>query len=290
MTIFIKIIITLFLPLSVIGNETTIRMAKPESGLFSRNAHAEEVLRLALDKTIPSHGKYKIVYTNKMTRNRAMVEMQEGSIHVYDAPTRMEWEENLIPIYFPISKGLLSYRLLLIRKKDQAKFSKIRTSNELKQLRAGLGSQWSTTKVLEYHKFKVVKSVDYNGLFQMLASGRFDYFLRGANEIFGEFKNHQDELSNIAIEEDLVVYIYQPIYLFVTPKLPGLAKRVKAGLKMASEDGSFDRVFEKNHGENIKKSNLGKRRIINIINPLLKKDQTFVDGKYWIDPLEKSIL
>ena len=272
------------------GGETTIRMAKPESGQFSRNSHAEEVLRLSLDKTISSHGKYKIVYTKKMTRNRAMIEMKEGSIHVYDAPTRMEWEENLIPIYFPISKGLLSYRLLLIRKADQPKFSKIKSSDQLKFLRAGLGSQWSTTKVLESQKFKVVKSVNYNGLFQMLASGRFDYFLRGANEIFGELKNHHYDLPNIAIEEDLLVYIYQPIYLFVTPKLPGLAERIKVGLKIAFEDGSFEKVFQKNHGENIKKSKFSRRRIIKIPNPLLERGQSFVDDKFWIDPLEKNIL
>lgn len=265
-----------------------IKLVKPSGAKFSRNSHAEQVLRLALDKTIQNYGPYKIKYTIEMTRDRAMSELLAGTIHVYDAPARADWEDKLLSVNFPVSKGLLSYRLLLIRKEDQKKFSKVESYQELMKLRAGLGAQWSTTKVLRAQDFKVVTGIVYEGLFSMLAEDRFDYFLRGANEIFGEMSNIQFSHPGLGIEKDLIVYIYQPIYHFVSPKYPLLAKRVKEGMRICIEDGSFEKLFLKNHGENLKKVKFNSRRLILIPNPLLKRNQEYLGEKYWFTPALKK--
>lgn len=263
---------------------TTVKLAQPAKGDFSRHSHGHRVLKLALDKTISTYGEYKIKYTEKMVRNRAIEELKKNRINAHIAPTRNEWENQTFPIYIPVSKGLLGYRLLLIKRDNIELLRAVKTKKDLMKLRAGLGRQWSTTKVLKKLKYNIVTGINYNGLFHMLNKGRFDYFIRGVNEVFGELNNIKDELNNIVLEQNLAVYIPMPIYIFVSPKEPQLAKRIEEGLEMAIKDGSFDKLFRSSHQKSIDKARLNDRKILLIGNPLLTPNKNTNKSKYWFKP------
>lgn len=257
---------------------------KHAPGKYSRRGYASQVLKLALDKTIKKYGQYTIIQTFRMTRNRALVQLQNGSISVYDAPTRNEWENKTIPIYIPLTKGLLGFRLLLIKSSNLSKFSRVDNINDLKKLSAGLSSQWSTTKVLKgIGGFKIVEGNSYNSLFTMLELGRFDYFIRGLNEVYGEYENVRTESPEIIIENKLLLHIPMPMYFFVSKKYPKIAKRIEEGLQIAIKDGSFDRMFYKYHKESILKANLRSRTLIDIGNPYYKRNKKYSNPKFWID-------
>lgn len=261
--------------------ETEVFLAGHAPGKFSRHTHAEKVLILALEKTKNEFGPYKLKFLPNMTRKRALKAVKSGVLSVHSAPTQPKWEKETLPVYFPLSKGLLSYRLLLIRKDDQKLYSAMNNSFDLKQYRAGLGAQWSTTKVLKKKEFPMVLGNKYEVLFGMLSKGRFDYFLRGVNEVFGEYENHKKKLWNIGIEKDLVIYIYMPIYLFVSPKNPKLHRRISKGLEMAQKDGSFERLFWESHGENIKLAKVKSRKLIIIKGSENLVPESLKDDKYW---------
>lgn len=252
----------------------------------SRRYYESELLKLVLDRTITKYGPYEIKYKFEMHRNRALKELISGGIDIHDAPTRNEWEEKSLPIYIPLLKGLLGYRLLLIREDSAHKFSKIKDTKSLKKLSAGLGSQWSTTKVLEHLDYKVVKGTTYEGLFGMLSSKRYDYFIRGVNEIYGELDIYKKLYPELIIEKSLALYIPMPIYFFVTPHRPKLAERIEYGLRLLISDGSFEKHFLKFHQKYLTKAKLSKRIILKIGNPLLKKSKVFQKESLWYDPLK----
>ena len=53
-------------------------------------------------------------------------------------------------------------------------------------LPTGSGCQWSTKIAMQQAGFKVVESVHYENLFNMLSKGRFITFGRGVNEAYQE--------------------------------------------------------------------------------------------------------
>ena len=75
----------------------------------------------------------------------------------------------------------------------------------------------------------------------MPANKRFDYFPRGLYEVWGEQKVNADK--NLVIEDSLMLYYPAPIYFFVNKKNVALANRIERGLRIAMQDGSFDKLF-----------------------------------------------
>ena len=209
---------------------------------------------------------------------------EAGSINVHLAATREEWESATLPVRIPVIKGLLGYRIFLIRKDDIYEFRHIRDVGELKKLRAGLGQQWSTTAVLKEAGFNVVTGIDYEGLFGMLHLNRFDYFPRGVNEIFFELEARQKQYPDIWIEDSLALYFPTPSYFFVSPTSPHLAKRLKRGMEILIETGVFDEMFNAEFGEFISRANIKERTLLTIDNPFLTKETPFDRPELWYSP------
>ncbi len=243
------------------------------------------LLVAALQATKEDFGPWTLAATApSMSRNRALQMLKEGKlINLHIAPTRNEWEEQVLPIRIPIRKGLLGYRLFLIHKENQQKFAAIESLEELQQLSTGLHRQWSTTKALRALDFKVVEGSSYQGLFTMLHARRFDYFIRGVNEIFEEFALHRQSLPNLLIEPTKALYLPLPTYFFVSPKQPRLAERLQAGLERLLADGSLDRLFEQYHGDHIRQARLQERQIFVLENPLLSAETPLADERLWLN-------
>lgn len=285
-----KFLINLFLFMLLLNtsllSKDIIKLAKSSSSIDYRFKYPEHILKLSLDASMDKYGPYEIINTNlKAKRNRMLLELNKGlKINVHSAPTRPEWEEQSIPILFPIMKGLLNYRIFLIHKDNQTKFKELETIDDLKKLTAGLGSQWSTTKALRIDGgFNIKTNNNYEGLFGMLARKRFDYFIRGVNEVFGEYDERKEKYPEIFIEQHVVMELPLPWFFFVSPKNKRIAERIKYGLEKMKKDGSFDREFNKYYSQVIKKANIYNRKIFRVKNMLLKPNKIYDDPSYWID-------
>lgn len=267
--------------------EDIIRIYKPDSEMDQRHLYNNAVLSESLEKTIQGYGEYRIeALRTASQRDRSLVDLIAGQIiNVHIVPTQNEWEEKAIPIRIPIQKGILGYRLFLIKRQDLEKFSHINSMDELKALRAGLRQQWSTTRSMEALGFNVITGSDYEGLFLMLISGRFDYFPRGVNEIFIEFSRRNKSLPDMAIEQSKALYLPMPTYVFVSPKYPKLAERIEVGLWKIIKDGSFDQLFWKYHKSDIQQAALAQRQIFTVDNPFLSPETPFDRKELWLDLL-----
>lgn len=86
--------------------------------------------------------------------------VHQGSLSVFWTSTSKGLETEYQPIRIPIYKGLLGYRIFLIRKEDQPKCSKVRTLADLKGLVAGQGQYWSDTEILRKAGLTVATSTN----------------------------------------------------------------------------------------------------------------------------------
>ena len=281
------LVIGLFVLLPLQGADAADRIVTNPK-LASNDARFDYPLLLinrAMKATEAEYGPFTVErYGTAVTRARALKELQTGHITVYAAPTRPEWENKAIPIRIPIRKGLLGYKLLLIREGEQDTFDKVKTLKDLKKLRLGSGSQWTSSAAYRKLGIKVYGGTKYAPLFGMLAAGRFDYFPRGVNEVFAELEARKDSHKTLEIARELALYIPQPSYLFVSPKQPRLAKRLQAGLESMQADGSLELVFWQFHRDAIERSDLSNRRIIRMENLNLPEDTPFDQPELWFDP------
>lgn len=263
-----------------------IRVVPGQSEKDTRHNYPNRILKAALDATIETDGPYTLAYApGRMTRKRALDELKAGVlINVQEAPTQEEWENTLIPIRIPVRKGLLGYRLFLVKKGNLKKFREVKTIEELKVLKAGLGAQWSTTIVMKGLGFPVVLGSKYEGLFTMLNENRFDYFPRGISEIYEEFESRKVQYPDMRIEPTKVLYFTTPTYFFVSPRYPQLADRIKRGLLAIIENGVLDTEFYVEYGDYIKKSKLESRIILKVENKLLSKETPLGQSKFWYTP------
>jgi hypothetical protein len=267
---------------------TVIYSPSPVSKDDKRFDYGITLLRTILEKTSGFYGSFRMLPAEKMNIGRAIEFLKAEeveTVNVVWTTSSKNREESLLPIRVPIRKGLLGYRVFLIKKEDKAKFSAIQTVEELKNLKVGQGHIWNDVKVFEGNGFEVVTGPDYEGLFRMLMEGRFDYFSRGINEAPEEYDARKDILPNLMIEDTILLYYPWPKYFFTSKKNPVLAERIELGMKMMIKEGSFEKLFLKYHKEDIDRVNLPNRKLFKIHNPLLPLATPLDKKELWFDPV-----
>lgn len=242
----------------------------------------EEVLK----KTIPKYGPYTIKFSESyMEKERLFNEMLNGkSVNITAQETSTKWEDNLITIRIPVDKGISNYKVFLIRKESQFNFNKINTVSDLKKFKLGVGSQWSAYSIYRENNFNVISGLNYDGLFSMLMTKRFDFFPRSINEISFEYNIRKKSFKNMAIEKNILLYFPIPKYFFISSKEPGLARRLEIGLNSMVADGSFDTLVYNYHKPILNSLNLKKRKLFKINNPFLSQETPLDRKELWFNP------
>lgn len=202
------------------------------------------LLELALAKTEASHGPYEIHFApTDVSIERDLSDLKQGvNVNVVWTTTNNKREKELLPVRISLIRELNNYRIFLIREGEQARFDQVKSVDDLRKLRAGLGAQWPDLEVMRNNGFPVITSPTHQSLFKMLAVKRFDYFPRGLYEIWNEQELHKGE--GLTIEQHLMIYYEAPFYFFLNKKDTALAERIELGLKLAIADGSFDALLE----------------------------------------------
>jgi hypothetical protein len=245
----------------------------------------KEILRLALEKTVPEFGPFELLASSQRTNGlRYLNNLANNSdLTVVWSSTTEEKERNYLPIRIPLRKGLLGYRLLLVHKDKQSLLNEVRSLEDLKKFTVGQGVGWEDGRLYEANGIEVIEA-KYSNLFRMLSYKRFDFFPRGINEIFAELEKELSQNPHLIIDENLLIHYPWPYYLFVSKSNPQLQKRLELGLRKMIKDGSFDAIFWKYNGKAIEAVNFKKRRIIHMKNHLLPKETPLNDATLWFRP------
>lgn len=200
------------------------------------------LLLLAVAKTQHDWGRLEVQELPYMLQDKRLrTALSQGVVDVIWSPTSHEYEERMLPVRVSLLKDLNNYRLLLIRKGDQPRFSSIKGLRDLSKLRGGISPQWTDAKIMEHNKLTLVEAVGYQKLFKMLAANRFDYFSRGVYQINAEMKVYGH--LGLIVEKELILSYPNEVYFFVRKNDYKLAERIEVGLTRALEDGSFDELL-----------------------------------------------
>lgn len=261
--------------------ENVLVYPKPESSSDSRHVHYLETLELCLRKS-GTRLKLKPSEEN-MQQGRSIFMLAQGkAIDVMWTMTSPEREKLLLPIRIPIDRGLLGWRLFLIRKEDQSRFNKIQTLSDLRKFSAGQGHDWPDMEILKTNGLSVIPSPTYDGLFRMLKMERFDFFPRSVIEIYEELESRHS--FGIDIEKKIAIHYPATLYFFVNNQNTKLAKHIESGCKAAIKDGSFNKLFEKFYKSILTKSDIKNRRIFQLKNPLLPPKTPLDKKEFWYSP------
>lgn len=285
-------VLGLFLQSNYVLGATLLLYPHKESTTDTRYDYDWAVLRAALEKTVPQFGPFEMRPSDDvMTQARVSNEMQEatGRVNVFARSTSIDLEQRFIPVRIPIDRGMLGYRLLLIRSNDLPRFSQVRELDDLRKFPIGLGKGWSDVAILKSAGLNVVEGNSYEGLFSMLSLGRFDAFSRSIDEAYREYDERRDSHPDITVEPTLLVYYPLPRYFFFQHGEEGeqLAKRIETGMEMMVRDGSLQALLHKFKDVEIKRASLETRRLIRVPNPLLPPKTPLERHELWYDPLEK---
>lgn len=260
----------------IISGSAELTIAEPERIIIPQTSSRENInhedyyfsrlLTLALEKTEPSHGSFQIVEADKwLVDKRLRAALTQGKVDVLWSPNSAEFEQQMLPVRISLLKELNNFRLLLIRKGDQPRFSAVNSLEDLRKLKGGMSAQWADAKVMRENNLPLVEAVGYGKLFKMLAAGRFDYFSRGVYQIQPEV-NLYPELE-LQIEQELMLHYHNEVYFFVDKENSALAARLETGLKLALADGSFDQLFNSipRYQWGLELLQNHKRRVLNLI-------------------------
>ncbi|AZZ93627.1 hypothetical protein EUZ85_24050 [Hahella sp. KA22] len=262
---------------------TKVRYPVPESEMDLRYEYPKQLLKLALEETIGTHGPYEIEDAKiRASQTRNEIFLRQGfNIDIIWRPENGSLDENFLPVRIPILKGALGYRVFLIRQSDQDRFHAINSLKELKTLTAGFGHDWPDVHVLKANNIPLELSSDYETLFKMLITERFDYFPRGINEAWDEYEQRHPFLPELKVEDSILMYYPLPVYFVVNKSNKDLAQRVEIGLQKAIANGGFDRLFFSHHQSMLERANLSGRKLLILENPYLP-ESTPKGSQYWL--------
>lgn len=266
---------------STFAQADVIVYPRPEAVGDARTDYPLKLLRLAFDKAGASHQLRASKIS--MQQGRALTELvQGGTVRVVWSMTSIEREATLLPIRLPINKGLIGWRLPLVRAEQPDLLGGVHGVQELRRFIAGQGHDWPDTEILRSNGLKVVGVPQYESLFQMLALKRFDYFPRSIIEIWAEAERHRAE--GIMIDRHLVIRYPTAFYFFVNRRDTLLATTIERGLERAIADGSFDRLFCRHHARFIEQARLERRTVIELRNPILPPQTPLARKELWFHP------
>ena len=241
------------------------------------------VLRLALEK---SGMPFELVRSPvPMTDARTIIEIQKKSVDVAWLGNSAELETTLLPVMIPISRGLLGYRIALIRADQQDSFSSINSLAELKRFKACLGVGWPIGDAWTENDLQVTAVPQFESLFKMTQAGRADYIPIGAGNIHSYLNQFKKENPDLAIERHLVVvYPFYDFFFFVNKDNKYLRDLIDAGIKKAYADGSYNNLFL-THPEfaGLKDLKLDRRTRLDLKNIHATAQDLAIDRKYWLN-------
>jgi len=245
-----------------------------------RDDYQFALLTLALDKTVKDYGPYQLTRVVKSySTSRLRREINRGEVvNVHAGPWRpLETSEDKLPerslrVGIPILKDLLGYRRLLIRRDDLGRFKGIRHAEELKELTVGQAKGWVDVEIYRHNGYRVNDTPTPASLFDMLAKKRIDYIPISLMDTDTALDTRPELAGQLMLLPDITIYFPLPIIFYVNIHEPRLAERLEAGLNLARQDGSFERLFKSSFAHELQLIRDGSPRRFMLANPFVPKE------------------
>jgi hypothetical protein len=291
--LLIRLLMLAVMPHWAVADDVVKLVTFPRVRPGAINRYDLSLLHNALERTRPDYGGYELQpFIEDLSVTRAIQLAIEGRlVNILSSgvllPSRVGEpapDREMIPVPFPIDKGVLGYRVALIDRHSRDQLSRVESIEELRRLRVGQGNGWGDVLVYEHERIPIETTYDFQSLVLMLLHGRFDLFPRGLWEIAPEMAAYGTRYPDLAVEQHLLLHyrFFQAFY--VSRSAPRLAARLTAGLERMVADGSFDDLFATHFGKRLADLNLRQRIVIELENPFLPAWVPAKRKELWFDP------
>ncbi|HWT38055.1 MAG TPA: hypothetical protein VN289_17330 [Paraburkholderia sp.] len=220
-----------------------------------------------------------------MERGRALAELANGTtINLHWTSMEAQAERGLNVVHIPIHRGLIGYRVFIIRQDRQPDFDRIETLDDLRSMTAVQGLGWIDTEIMRNAGLAVQTPSSYETIFKMVEGKRVDYFPRGAVEAYPEIESRRETEPSLAVENRLLLAYRSDFLFYVSPNHERLAAAIARGFTQAWRDGSYLKLFNTHpYIQNaLKRTNLGGRRILRLDNPFMSDEDRAIPDMYWL--------
>ena len=240
-----------------------------------------QLLSLALDQTGVN---YQLKPSeNILSKGKSIDRLQDNrEINIVWGMTNPQREKDLLPIRIPVFKGLIGWRLLLIRQDMAERFAYIQQLDHLVKLSPLQGRDWPDTKILQSNGFDVITERTHSALMNMLGNAQGDFFPRSIIEVWEELATN--EVANkIQVQSSLGIRYPTAVYFFVNKKSVPLANLINTGLEKAIKNGKFEALFIKTYQAYIDKAQIENRTFYQLENTFLPEKTPLGRTELWFD-------
>jgi hypothetical protein len=262
--------------------EEVIKHVMSNSDRDQQKTYYVALLTLAIEKAKHKYGSATLqALGTSMVYQRKLKSINNGELDVMWAMTSEQREQELLAIMIPIFKGLIGYRIMVIKDTKQQALSHVFRTQQIKSMVAIQAPDWADTDILRSNGFKVQTSDWYNGFYRGVSQGFYDYLPKSILEPWAEMRRFRFE--NLVVENKHLLYYPAAMYYFVQKDNKDLAVRLEYGLNQAINDGSFDKLLYTYpaHQEALSKANLNSRVVHTLVNPFFPKTAPLSDTRLW---------
>lgn len=241
---------------------------------------------LSEDKYGPCEVKLKRA---KFPLKRALHYLQQGEeIDVIALTATNERDKEYLPVKIPLAKGMIGYRVLVIRTEQIEKFNTITSGAQLRELIAGQGTGWPDVDILRNNGYEVVTVGSIDTLIDMLRKGRFDYFPQGPRQLANLIDFEQDD-SVVIAPKVLIKYPGMTIF-YVKKDNHALAARLTYGLQKAYDTGAFEQHFNQHPSmvNALSALSLKQKKLITLCNTETPNWAPLEQDKLWLTSWYKN--
>lgn len=200
-------------------------------------------------------------------KERYKMMLRTGELDVMWMVRGAERDKQYVPVDFPLTGGLISQRILLIRPGEQAVFDQISTLEDFARLGlvAGMGKDWLEVDIWRRNGLAVAGDVaDWRLLFKMLAAGNrsIDYMPRGVSEVMHDARAHPE----LAIEKRLLLRYRGDSVFYLAPSVAHLAPILLRGLSKLRDNGTYAKLLQKHYGHLKSDLAMDQRLVLDLID------------------------
>lgn len=253
------------------------------AGLNVRSYYLDLIERLLAD-TADGYGPARLQKVPEdVPQARLLAQLQHHRLDLLWTTTNIQRESMVPPIRIPLDMGLTGQRALVIRTDRKAEFDAITSLEQLGKLKACQGAFWPDTTVLRAAGLRVVEMAWIDLAYPALHDGGCDYLPRALNEIDGEVAAMKD--PGIMVYDRLLLVYPLPMYLFVAPDEPELARRLTDGLQKMVAHGDLRRFMQDHPSTSMifPITRYQSARVFRLKNPDLPPETPLNDSRLWLD-------
>ncbi len=247
---------------------TTFSHCQTEAVVWYKSYDSEYINSMLSQALAASqNGKYNLIRSPEIEEGRAFANLiDETGVDIMVAGADAIKEAYLEPIYIPLDKGLLGFRVCLSAPSLLTRLSGIQSLADIHRLKISMGSgqHWADTPILLQNEIFVVSTPVFSDLFKMSGSERFDCLPRGLLELDEDLQRFQHE--SLMVEPSFAMVYPLGLFIFVNKLKPRLKMDIEAGLNTLIESGEFDQVFYQYYADAVEQHGLYNRKIIFLDN------------------------